>query len=148
MTMEPRLNYTTLAPRHFQAMLGLSAAVHESSIGRTLVDLVLLRVSQLNGCSYCVDLHYRDLVQRGEAPRKINAVAGWRESPFFEPRERAALAWAEIVSAIPVRDPDDAAFAAVKQHFSDSEIVELTFTIGTITVWNMLNVSARMPVSS
>ena len=105
-----------------------------------------LRVSQINGCAVCIDMHWRDLMAQDEDPRRINAVAGWREASFFDERERAALRWAELVSDIPHGDPSDADFAELKAHFSDKEIAELGFTIAVITSWNLLNVSLRNPV--
>ena len=91
-------------------------------------------------------MHWADLLKQDVNPRHVNAVAGWREAPFFSERERAALNWAEAVNAIPHRDPSDADFAQLKAHLSDTEIAELGFVIGTINVWNRLNVSFRTPV--
>ena len=107
---------------------------------------MLLRVSQINGCAYCIDMHWRDLIKLDADPRHLNALAGWREAPFFSERERAALRWAEIVNAIPHADLSDEEFALLKQHFSDEEIAELGFTIAVINAWNLLNVSFRNPV--
>lgn len=144
----PRLNYPQLAPKAFKALLDFSATSHASSLGRRLVDLVLLRVSQINGCGFCIDMHWADLIKQDVSPRHVNAVAGWREAPdsFFDARERAALQWAEIVSQIPQRDPSDADFAAVREHLSEAEVAELGFVIATITSWNLLNVSFRNPI--
>ena len=146
MTLEARLSYATLAPNSFKAMLALSATVHGGALGRKLVDLVFLRVSQINGCAFCIDMHWRDLIAQQEDPRHLNCVAGWREAPFFDARERAALHWAEVVTGIPHRDPSDAEFAALRAHFSDAEIAELGFAIVVINAWNRLNVSFRTPV--
>jgi len=146
MNLEPRLRYADLAPKPFKALLALSAAIHDGTLGRKLVDLVLLRVSQINGCGFCIDMHWCDLVKQGEDPRRLNAVAGWREAPFFDARERAALCWAELVTRIPHQDPSDDDFADVREHFTDAEIAELGFVIVTINAWNRLNVSSRTPV--
>ncbi|GAB2876391.1 carboxymuconolactone decarboxylase family protein [Pseudoduganella ginsengisoli] len=146
MSLTARLNYFQLAQPSFNALLALSETIQKSSLGVRLVDLVLLRVSQINGCGYCIDLHWRDLVRNGADPRHLNAVAGWREAPFFSDRERAALHWAELVAQIPRTDPDDASFAELRKHFTDGEIAELGFTIATITAWNLLNVSFRNPI--
>jgi AhpD family alkylhydroperoxidase len=145
-TQDPRLLYSELAPKPFRALLALTSAVQTSSLGHTLVDLVFLRVSQINGCAFCIDMHWRDLIEHGEKARRLNDVAGWRESPFFDARERAALKWAELVTAIPQRDPDDAEFAELRRHFSDVEIAELGFAIVGIHAWNRLNVSFRTPI--
>lgn len=146
MTHTARLPYHQLAPKAFQGLLDLSAVVHKSALGNRLLDLVFLRASQINGCGYCIDMHWRDLVAQGADPRHLNAVAGWREAPFFSERERAALRWTEIVTAIPHSDASDEEFARLRTHFSDAEIAELGFAIATINAWNLLNVSLRNPV--
>lgn len=142
----PRIPYHTLAPKAFKALADLSAAVHAGTLGHRLVELVLLRVSQINGCAFCVDMHWAALLREDVDPRHVNAVSAWREAPFFSERERAALDWAERLNAIPQADPDDAAFAALKQHFSDAEIAELCFAVAAIRAWNLLNVGLRNPV--
>ena len=146
MTHVARLPYFKLAPKAFQALLELSGAVKQGSLDIRLVDLVFLRVSQINGCAYCIDMHWRDLVKQGADPRHLNAIAGWREASFFSERERAALRWAEIVTATPNSDASDEEFAALKKHFSDVEIAELGFAIVAINAWNLLNVSFRNPI--
>ena len=146
MSQAPRIAYYQLAPKSFNALLNLSNGLRRDLLGAKLVDLVLLRVSQINGCAYCIDMHWRDLIKLDADPRHLNALAGWREAPFFSERERAALRWAEIVNAIPHADLSDEEFALLKQHFSDEEIAELGFTIAVINAWNLLNVSFRNPV--
>jgi AhpD family alkylhydroperoxidase len=146
MTHTARLPYFQLAPKAFQGLYSLSGAIRKDLLGARLAELVFLRVSQINGCAYCIDMHWRDLVGKGMDPRHINAAAGWREAPYFSERERAALHWAEIVTNIPQRDPSDADFAALREHFSDEEIAELGFAIVVITAWNLLNVSFRNPM--
>ena len=145
-THTARIAYSQLAPKSFQALYALSTGLNRDLLGHRLVDLVLLRVSQINGCAFCIDMHWRDLMQLGADARHINTLAGWRESPFFDERERAALRWAEIVNDIPHRDPSDEEFAALKQHFSNEEIAELGFVIATINAWNLLNVGFRHPL--
>ncbi len=146
MTHTARLAYPQLAPKAFKALLDLSAAVHDGALGRRLVDLVLLRVSQINGCAYCIDMHWRDLIRHEADSRHLNALAGWREAPFFSARERAALCWAEIVNATPRANASDEEFASLRTQFSDVEIAELGFVIAAINAWNLLNVSFRNPV--
>ena len=146
MSLAPRLDYSKLAPKAFQSLLVLSGALNRKLLGARLVDLVLLRVSQINGCGYCVYMHWRDLLKLEVDPRHLNAVAAWREAPFFSERERAALRWAEVVNAIPHRDPDDDEFRRLQSHFRDDEIAELGFVLVTIRAWNTLNVSFRNPV--
>jgi len=146
MTHTARIDYNTLAPKAMKALLTLSMTANSSPIGKRLIDLVLLRVSQINGCAFCIDMHWADLVKQDVNPRHCNAVPGWREAPFFSERERAALNWAEAVTAIPQREPSDADFAELQANFSDAEIADLGFVIGTITFWNLLNVSFRTPM--
>lgn len=145
-THTPRIAYQQLAPQAFQGLYKLSMTVHQSALGHRLLGLVFLRVSQINGCAFCIDMHWKDLIKLEADPRHLNALAGWREAPFFSARERAALRWAEIVTATPHSDASDEEFAALRQHFSDEEIAELGFAIATINAWNLLNVSFRNPV--
>jgi AhpD family alkylhydroperoxidase len=146
MSHQARIDYREHAPKSFKALFALSQSTSGSTLGKRLIDLVLLRVSQINGCAFCIDMHWADLLKQDVNPRHVNAVAGWREAPFFSERERAALNWAEVVTAIPLRDPSDADFAQLTAHFNDTEIAELGYVIGTINFWNLLNVSFRTPV--
>ena len=138
-----RISFFQLAPANLQAMIALSGTVKKSSLGARLVELINLRVSQLNGCGVCIDMHWRDLIKQEADPRHLNAIAGWREAPFFTERERAALNWAEAVNAIPHRHPGDADFALLKEHFSDNEIAEMSYAIAVIKGWNTINASLR-----
>ena len=146
MTQAARINLFTLAPNNLKAMIGLSHSTKNSSLGARLVELVQLRVSQVNGCGVCVDMHWRDLVKQGCEPRHLNALAAWREAPFFSERERAALAWADALNALPGRDETDRAWPALREHFSDTEIAELSYTIAAIRGWNAINLSLRNPL--
>jgi AhpD family alkylhydroperoxidase len=142
----PRLDYQALAPKAARAGTQFSSAAG-SSLDTRLRELVNLRISQINGCAFCIDMHWADLIKQGVDPRHVNAVAGWREAArFFSEAERAALNWAEAVNAVPQRTPSDADFDAVRQHFSDEQIADLTFAVGAIRSWNMLNASFHMPV--
>jgi AhpD family alkylhydroperoxidase len=145
-THTPRLPYMKLAPKAFKGLYDLSTAVKHSTLGTRLVDLVFLRVSQVNGCAFCMDMHWADLVKQDVDPRHLNTVAGWREAPFFSERERTALRWAEIVTATPHSDASDEEFALLKAQFNDGEIADLGFAIAAINAWNLLNVSFRNPV--
>jgi AhpD family alkylhydroperoxidase len=143
---QARIPYAELAPKAFKSLYALSNAVHEASLGHRLIELVFLRVSQVNGCGFCVDMHWQALTKLDLNPRLLNAVAAWRETPFFDARERAALHWAEIVTDISRRDASDEEFAALRTQFSDAEIAELGFAIATINAWNRLAVSFRQPL--
>ncbi|MBG9388450.1 carboxymuconolactone decarboxylase family protein [Caenimonas aquaedulcis] len=145
-TLHARLPYFQLAPKAFQGMLNVSAAVRRDLLGARLTDLVFLRVSQINGCAYCIDMHWRDLVKLDADPRHLNTVAGWRESPFFSDRERAALNWAEAVTSRSHHATNDEEFARLRTQFSDEEIAELGFAISVINAWNLLNLGFRNPV--
>jgi AhpD family alkylhydroperoxidase len=146
MTQASRMNFYHYAPQAFKAMLNLSNAVKEGAIGTQLAELVFLRVSQINGCGVCIDMHWRALVKGGADPRHLNTLSAWRESPFFSDRERAALNWAEAVNAIPHREPSDADFAQLQEHFTENEIAELGYAVAVIRGWNMFNVSLRNPI--
>ena len=143
MSHAARLPFFTLAPANLNALIKLSGSVKQSSLGEHLIELVNLRVSQINGCGVCVDMHWRDLIRQQANPRHLNAVAGWREAPFFSAPERAALGWAEAINALPQRDDTDAAYAELQEHFNQTEIVELSYAVATIRAWNMLNLSLR-----
>lgn len=142
----PRLNYHTLASKTVQTLVSFSRTAG-NGLDERVRELVKLRVSQINGCAFCMDMHWADLVRQGMDPRHINAVAGWHEADrFFSERERAALNWAEAVNAVPQRTPTDDEFAQMQRHFSDTEIAELTLAVTAIRCWNMLNASFHMPV--
>jgi len=145
-TLTARLPYYQLVPKAFQAMLNLSDTIHKGLLGQRLVDLVFLRVSQINGCAYCIDMHWRDLIKLDADPRHLNAVAGWREAPFFTDRERAALNWAEAITSRSHHATSDEEFARLKAIFSDEEIAQLGFAISAINAWNLLNLGFRNPV--
>ena len=144
--MQPRLAYHALAPRSARALAQFSAAAG-GGLGQRLKELVNLRISQINGCAFCIDMHWAALVQSGMEPRQLNALAGWREAHrFFDAKDRAALGWAEAVNAIPHRTPSNADFEEMKRHFSDADIAELTFSVTAIRAWNALNASFHTPV--
>ena len=136
----------TLAPKSLQAMVALSQAAKASSLGERIVELVNLRISQVNGCGVCVDMHWRDLVRQGADPRHLNTVAAWRESPFFDAGERAALRWADALNALPQRDDTDAAYGELREHFNETQIAELGYAITVIRGWNVINLSLRNPI--
>lgn len=144
MSEEARLPRQAIPVKTIQALIAFSATL---GIDPQLRELVNLRVSQINGCAFCMDMHSAALVQQGVPPRQLYALAGWREAHrLFDARERAALAWAEAVNAIPARSPSDDEFQEMKKHFNDTEIAQLTFAVGAIRTWNMMNVSMRTPV--
>ncbi|MEJ7686310.1 MAG: carboxymuconolactone decarboxylase family protein [Variovorax sp.] len=128
-------------------LLGVNAALDESMLGKRLIHLVFLRVSQLNGCAFCVDMHARELLAAGEDPQRLNSLVTWREVPFFSERERAALNWAESLTRLIDTHAPDEDFEALRAHFDEREIVELTLAVAQINVWNRLGVGMRAPVA-
>ena len=142
-----RLSYGTIVPPLYQAMAKFGDVVAASSIGVKLIDLVFLRVSQINGCAFCIDKHARDLIKQGDDWQRINSLVGWEETTFYSERERAALAWAESVTLIADTHAPDVLFDELKKHFSDVEITELTYAITLMNAWNRLAISFRQPVA-
>lgn len=143
----PRLPWTKLSPKSYQAMAQASATLAPSPLGAALIELVQTRVSQINGCAFCMDMHVRDLRKAGEGWQRINSVATWRETGLYSPRERAALQWAETLTRLADQHGDhDAGFEALKGQFSDQEIVELTWAIAMINTWNRMAVGMQAPV--
>lgn len=141
--MQPRLNAQKVAPKAYQAMLGLEKYVAGSGLERSLLELVKLRASQMNGCAYCIDMHTKDARAAGETEQRLYAVTAWRETPFFTDRERAALAWTEAVTAIGETNAPDALYEEVRRHFTEEETVNLTMAIVVINGWNRIAISFR-----
>jgi AhpD family alkylhydroperoxidase len=138
--MTQRLKAAQVAPQAYQAMLGMENYVRQSGLEHSLLELVKLRASYMNGCAYCVDMHTKDARADGETEQRLYAVAVWRETPFFTPRERAALAWTEAVTDIS-RGVQDDVFEEARRHFTDAELVNLTMAVVSINGWNRLSVS-------
>ena len=146
--MKPRIDQSRVAPGAMQAMLGLEQYVRSSGLDPALVDLVRLRASYINGCAYCVDMHTKDARGAGESEQRLYAVPVWRETPFFTPRERAALAWTEAVTEVGRTGVPDDAYDEVRAHFSEAELVDLTMAVIAINGWNRLAISFRPEVGS
>lgn len=142
--MQPRLNISQLAPELYRAIAQLDGAVRKSGLDSRLLHLVKLRASQINGCAFCVDMHVRESLADGLDPQTLHLVSVWRESPFFDSRDRAALEWTENVTLVAQTGVPDAAFDAVRAVFSETEIAQLTVAIGTINIWNRIAVSSRL----
>ena len=131
-----------------RAMLNLQREVDSSGLERSLVELVKIRVSQINGCSDCIDMHTKDARARGETEQRIYLLNAWRETSFFSERERAALEWAEAVTLVGDTHVPDEVFERVRQQFTEPEIVALTFALVAINGWNRLAISFRIPAGS
>lgn len=141
--MQSRLDWTKSSPESYRAVASLERALLESGLDRGLIHLLKLRASQINGCSYCVDMHTKEARKDGHSEQWIALVSAWRESPLYTPKERAVLEWTESVTLLSQTRVPDADFEGLKPHFSDKEIVSLTLAIATINVWNRLAVSFR-----
>ena len=141
--MIPRIEYAKVAPDGIKAMSGLEMYVRQSGLEPSLLELVKLRASQMNGCAYCIDLHTKDARARGESEQRLYTLGAWRETPFFADRERAALEWTEAVTAIRDGHAPDDVYESVRQHFTESELVNLTLAIVAINGWNRLAISFR-----
>jgi AhpD family alkylhydroperoxidase len=144
-TMTPRLkNHLALAPDAIKAMMAVEAKIAASGIEPAILDLVKLRASQINGCAFCIHMHTTDMRARGETEMRLYMLNAWRESPLYNPRERAALAWTEALTYVAETRAPDEDYGLVKEAFSESEQVHLTLAIGTINLWNRLNVGLRV----
>lgn len=141
--MSSRLNYVQASPKGFDAMRALQEHVENSGLEHSLLELVKMRASQINGCAYCLDMHSKDARAAGETEQRLYLLNAWRESPFYTPRERAALAWTEALTQIAARDVPDALYDEARSQFSDSELVDLSFAIIAINGWNRLAIPFR-----
>ena len=141
--MQPRIDFYTASPDALKAMIALETAVSKLPLEKNLIELVKLRASQINGCAFCVDMHTADARKGGETERRLYAVSVWRETPFFTPRERAALAWTESLTLLSQTHAPDADFTALAAEFSPQEQVDLSVAIATINSWNRLAVGFR-----
>jgi AhpD family alkylhydroperoxidase len=141
--MEPRINGFKTAPGAIKALLGLEQYLHQCGLEESLLHLIKLRASQINGCAYCIDMHWKDLRAIGEDEQRLYSLDAWREGPFYSDRERAALAWTEAVTLVTDGHVPDAVYEEVRPHFSEKELADLTFAIATINAWNRLNIAVR-----
>jgi AhpD family alkylhydroperoxidase len=141
--MRVRIDYGRVVPAAMTAMRGLEQYVRGTGLDPHLVHLVKLRTSYMNRCAYCVDMHTKDARTAGESEQRLYAVPVWRETPFFSPRERAALAWTEEVTGLGEGGVPDDVYEVALAHFSEEELVNLTMAIVSINGWNRLSVSFR-----
>jgi AhpD family alkylhydroperoxidase len=141
--MEPRISYVKVAPGAYKAMLGLETYANHCGLERSLLDLVRLRASQINGCAYCIDMHSKDLRAEGESEQRLYLLDAWRESPFYSDRERAALAWTEAVTLVTNGHVPDEVYEQARQQLSEEELVNLTLAIVAINGWNRLSIGFR-----
>src|SRR3989441_5064597 len=124
--MKSRYDYTQAAPGAYKAMLGLEQYLHECGLEVSLIHLIKLRASQINGCAYCLDMHWKDLRAVGESEQRLYGLDAWEESTYYTPRERAALRWTEAVTLVSQGHVPDEVYQSVKEHFTDKELSDLT----------------------
>lgn len=141
--MSQRMDYGKVAPGAMRAMFGLEKYLNESGLEPSLRELVKLRVSQINGCAYCIDMHSKDARAMGETEQRLYALVAWRETPFYSERERTALAWTETVTLIADNSVTDALYEQARRHFSEQELVDLTLAVVAINGWNRISISFR-----
>jgi AhpD family alkylhydroperoxidase len=141
--MTARINLMNVNPGIFQAMLGLETQVSKARLDSKLLHLVRMRASQINGCAYCLDMHSKDARAEGETEQRLYGLDAWRETPYYSPRERAALEWTEALTLVAETHVPDEVFERVREQFSEDELVHLSLAIVAINGWNRLNVAAR-----
>jgi AhpD family alkylhydroperoxidase len=138
-----RINYAKVAPGAYHAMIGLEKYLKDCGLEIGLIHLIKLRASQINGCAYCLDMHWKDLRAINETEQRLYSLDAWEECPFYTERERAALAWTESVTRVSVDHVPDAVYEKVRGHFTDKELADLTVAIATINAWNRLSIAGR-----
>jgi AhpD family alkylhydroperoxidase len=141
--MEQRIDYLTAGRGVYEAMLGLEKYLHECGLEESLTHLIKLRASQINGCAYCIDMHWKDLRSIGEDEQRLYGLDAWKESPYYTDRERAALAWTEAVTTIGEGHAPDEVYEEAAKQFTEKELADLTLAIATINAWNRLSIAAR-----
>lgn len=141
--MKPRLDYHKFSQDALQAMLALETYLSGCGLDHKFIHLLKLRASQINGCAYCIDMHSIDARSLGETEQRLYALDAWRETPFFDDRERAALAWIEAVTLVSQTHVPDDVYDEVRRHFSEKEVVDLTYVAATINAWNRIAVALR-----
>lgn len=146
-TAQPRIDYKKVAPEVIEAMQGLEECVYKggrkAGLEKSILHLVKLRASQINGCAWCIDMHTKDARAEGETEQRLYLIPAWRDAPFFSERERAALAWTEAVTLVSQDHVPDQVYDYVRRQFTDKELVYLTLAIVAINGWNRFNVSMR-----
>ncbi len=146
--MKTRIEYKKVAPEASRALYAIEKYVNQCGLEHSLLDLVKLRASQINGCAYCIDMHSKDARARGETEERVYSLSAWRETPFYSDRERAALAWTEAVTLVSESHVPDQVYEEARRHFGEKELVDLTVAIAAINAWNRLGVSFRLLAGS
>lgn len=141
--MKPRMNFYQAAPDTMKALTALETQIQSTGLEKSLIELVKIRASQINGCAFCINMHTEDARKRGETEQRIYLLNAWRESSLYSERERAALAWTESVTLIAETHAPDDVYEQIRAQFSDEETVNLTMLIGAINAWNRIAIAFR-----
>jgi AhpD family alkylhydroperoxidase len=141
--MKQRLEYWKVAPGGYKAMTSLEAYIRESGLDKSLLHMIKLRASQINGCAYCIDMHWKDARAAGETEQRLYGLDAWREAPYYSDRERTALEWTEALTNITEGHVPDSVYEAVRSHFSDKELADLTWAVAAINAWNRVSIALR-----
>ncbi len=142
--MEERIHYTQVSPGAYRALSGVEKYLQKCGLEERLLDLIRLRASQINGCAYCLDMHWKDLRASGENELRLYSLDAWQESPYYSDRERAALAWTEAITLVSETHVPDEVYEQVKKHFSEKELADLTVAVAAINAWNRLAIAGRI----
>ncbi len=146
--MREWIRYSKLAPEAFQALLRFDNYVRQCGLEQSLLELIRIRVSQINGCGYCIDIHTKDAREKGESEQRLYCLSAWSETSFYSDRERAALAWAQAIIRLREDQIPDDVYQSARAHFSDKELVDLTMAVISINSMNWLAVSFSTPAGS
>ncbi len=141
--MEERIHYLKVSSGAYDTLLDLEKYLHECGLEEPLLNLIKLRASQINGCAYCLDMHWKDLRAIGESEQRLYSLDAWKESPYYTDRERAALAWTEAVTRVSETHVPDEVYEEAKKQFSEKELADLTLAVATINMWNRLAIAGR-----
>lgn len=139
--MQPRIEYKSIAPDGVAAMRGLESYLNHCGLESSLIELVKMRASQINGCAFCLDMHSKDARSRGETEQRLYLLSAWREAPFYSERERAALAWTEALTLISTNDVPNEVYEQARRHFEEKELVDLSLAVAAINSWNRLSIA-------
>lgn len=146
--MEQRINFNLIGKQAMGALYGLGRYLAKSPIEQPLLDLIYFRVSQINGCAFCLDMHSKDLRANGESEQRLYLLDAWREAPFYTDKERSALAWAEALTKIKSGIVPDEIYEEARKHFSETELIDLTIAVITINSYNRINIAFGAPVGT
>lgn len=141
--MKPRMEYWRVAPEPYKAMTALETYLHDCSIDQALLHMIKLRASQINGCAFCIDMHWKDARAAGESEQRLYGLNAWEESPYYSARERAALAWTGALTNLHDGHVSNEVFEEVRRHFSEKELADLSWAVAAINAWNRLAIAFR-----